>query len=77
MFSFYTLQRRTNEARVRLETWTASGIYCQGEEEPMGSLGFHVTRAFIEKLHRLQLELDVDQYVFSRESDSASLIAHD
>jgi hypothetical protein len=54
-----------------------SRIHCQGEDEPMDHLGFRVTRAFIEKLHRFQLELDVDQYVFSRESESASLVAHD
>jgi hypothetical protein len=41
------------------------------------TLGFHVTRAFIESLCHFQLELDVDQYVFSRESDSTSLVAHD
>jgi hypothetical protein len=50
-----------------------SRIYCQGDDEPMDHLGLHVTRAFIETLHRFQLELDIDQYVFSRESASTSL----
>jgi len=54
-----------------------SRIYYQGEDEPMDHLGFHVTRTFIEKLHRFQLELDVDQYVFSRESESTSPVTHD
>ena len=40
-------------------------IYDQGPEEPMDHLGFHMTRAFIEKLQSFELELDVDQYVFS------------
>jgi hypothetical protein len=52
-----------------------SRIYCQGEDEPMDHLGFHVTRAFIETLHDFQLELDVDQYVFARESKSTSPVA--
>jgi hypothetical protein len=44
-------------------------IYFQGEDEPMDHLGFHLTRAFIESLRRFQLEPDIDQYVFSHESD--------
>ena len=40
-------------------------IYDQGSEEPMDHLGFHMTRAFIEKLQSFELEFDIDQYVFS------------
>jgi hypothetical protein len=47
-----------------------SRIYSQGDDEPMDHLGFHMTRAFIEKLHYFQLEFDLDQYVFPGESNA-------
>ena len=30
----------------------------------MDHLGWHMTQAFIRKLQRLQLDFDVDQYIF-------------
>lgn len=47
-----------------------SRIYSQGDDEPMDHLGFHMTRAFIEKLHYFRLEFDLDQYVFPGESNA-------
>lgn len=45
--------------------------YYQGPDEPMDHLGFHITRAFIEKLQHFRLELDIDQYAFSGEAVGA------
>ena len=50
---------------IRPKLSIVTRIYDQGLEEPMDHLGFHMTRAFIERLQSFGLEVDIDQYVFS------------
>lgn len=59
------LALRQHSAELSLVT----RIYYQEDDEPMDHLGFHMTRAFIEKLHDFQIEFDLDQYALPSESD--------
>jgi hypothetical protein len=61
-----TLRQHSTELSV------VTRIYYQGPEEPMDHLGFHMTRAFIEKLQSFELEFDIDQYVVTGEAVQGS-----